>query len=193
MSKKKQHTGPGAGNTASDPSATVHDAACDSGLEPEVLEESELTVTEALEGEVREWKEYAMRAQAEFENTKRRLETRQADAVKRAGERVIEGLLPVVDDLEYAIRHATDTNNEMLVGVSAIHTKILSVLVREGVEVIDPLDRPFDHNVASAVQMVENADVPDQTVVNVLQKGYQMGSRVVRPAMVVVSTGGPTS
>lgn len=146
-----------------------------------------------LAAEVEEWKDYARRAQAEFENTRKRLEARAAEETKRASERVVEGLLVVLDDLEYALKHARETDNEMTDGVTAIHTKLLSALAREGVEVIDPLNQPFDHDTAQAVQVVENSEVPEQTVVVVLQKGYRMSGKVLRPAMVVVSTGGPSA
>ncbi|MDR1775186.1 MAG: nucleotide exchange factor GrpE [Actinomycetes bacterium] len=137
-----------------------------------------------------DWKAYAMRAQAEFENTKKRLAAQHAAAVERAGQRVIEGLIPVMDDLEYAIAHARESENEITDGIEAIYTKLGAVFQREGVTVIDPTGQPFDHNTANAVQMVPDADVPDQTVVQTLQKGYAMGAKVLRPAMVVVSTAG---
>ena len=144
----------------------------------------------ALQAEAQQWREFAARAQAEFDNTRKRLESRQVDAIARAAERVVEALVPVLDDIDFALRHASETGNEMHEGLLAIRTKMLGVLASEGTEVIDPQGRPYDHDVANAVQMVEDATVPDQTVVQVLQRGYRLGGRVLRPAMVVVSSGG---
>lgn len=150
-------------------------------------------VYESLQGEANRWKEHAMRAQAEFDNTKKRLEARQVEAVMRSSERVTTQLLPVLDDLDYAIAHAEESNSGAADGVAAIRTKILGVLEKEGAVEINPLNEPFDHDRASAVSIKEDATVPENTVVQVLQKGYELHGRVLRPAMVIVSTGGPTA
>lgn len=151
------------------------------------------TLITTLEGEATHWREFAARAQAEFDNTRKRLETRHADAVTRAGERLVEALVPVVDDIDYALRHASETGNEMHDGLAAIRTKLVGVFASEGVEVVDPMGLPFDHDTATAVKVVDDPSVPDGTVVEVFQRGYRMGTRVIRPAMVVVSAGGPTA
>lgn len=143
-----------------------------------------------LEDEATHWREFAARAQAEFDNTRKRLEGRHTEAVARAGERLVEALVPVVDDIDYALRHAADTENEMHDGLAAIRTKLLGIFANEGVEVVDPAGKPFDHDTATAVKVVEDPSVPDNTVVEVFQRGYRMGTKVIRPAMVVVSTGG---
>lgn len=143
---------------------------------------------EKLEGEVAEWKDRSMRAQAEFENIRKRLEERHAEAVSRAGERLVTRLIPVIDDLDYAIGHA-ETDEANVAGLIAIRSKFLASLEQEGVTVLDPKGEPFDHDTAQAVQMVGGSGQEENTVVSVLQKGYQMGSRVLRPAMVTVSDG----
>jgi len=152
---------------------------------------------EALLAQVAQWKDTAMRAQAEFDNTKKRLAQQQQTALARAGERVATALIPVMDDLEYGIVHARDTENDMLNGLQAIQAKLAAVLADEGIEIIDPVGQPFDHDTAQAVQVVSDLSQPDQTVVQVLQKGYVMAGassseskRVLRPAMVVVSSNG---
>ena len=146
---------------------------------------------EAARVEAAEWRDKGMRAQAEFENTRKRLETRHADALLRAGERIVEGLFPVLDDLDRAIDHAVADGSDFSDGLDAVRRKLLAVLEREGCSPIDPFGEPFDPERHQAVQMRDDAEVPDQTVVEVLQKGYEMHQRVLRPAMVVVSTGGP--
>ena len=183
-----------AGGAGSDPFVEsvdpelVDDLGAEYGLRGDVME-SEL---EEARAEAVEWREKGMRAQAEFENTKRRLEVRHADALLRAGERVVKALLPVLDDLDLAIDHAVGDGSDVAEGLSAVQRKLLDVIGREGASAIDPLGEAFDPERHNAVQMSENVEVPDQTVVDVFQKGYEMHGRVLRPAMVVVSTGGPT-
>lgn len=146
---------------------------------------------EAARAEAAEWREKGMRAQAEFENTRKRLEGRHADALLRAGERIVEALFPVLDDLDRAIEHAVADGSDFSDGLDAVRRKLLAVLEREGCTVIDPFGDAFDPDRHQAVQMREDAEVADSTVVEVLQKGYEMHERVLRPAMVIVSTGGP--
>lgn len=147
---------------------------------------------EAARAEAAEWRDKGMRAQADFENTRKRLEARHHDEVLRAGERVVKQLLPVIDDLERAIDHAVADGSDVSEGLSAVHRKLVEVIGREGVSVIDPLGQPFDPAQHNAVQMREDVEMPDHTVVDVFQRGYLMHGRVLRPAMVVVSTGGPS-
>ena len=145
----------------------------------------------AARAEAEQWRDTALRAQAEFENSRKRLEGRHRDALLRASERVVAELLPVVDDLERAIEHVAAENMELAEGIVAVMRKLTGVMEKEGVEQIDPLGQTFDPERHNAVQMQEDAEVDDHTVVAVFQKGYEMHGRVIRPAMVVVSTGGP--
>jgi len=142
----------------------------------------------AAQAEAAEWKERAARAQAEFDNTRKRLIAAQDEALGRATDRVIEGLLPVVDDLDLAIVHGQKAGSDLCEGLLAIRDKMQAAFAREGVEVIDPQEGdPFDHATQSAMQVVERDDLPDQSVAQVFQKGYRRGARVIRPAMVIVS------
>lgn len=144
----------------------------------------------AARTEAAEWQDKALRAQADFANTRRRLESSHADALLRAGERIVENLLPALDDMDRAIEHAVGDGSDVAEGLDAVRRKLLDVLAREGCSAIDPFGQPFDPLRHNAVQMQEDAAVPDHTVVDVFQKGYEMHGRVLRPAMVVVSTGG---
>lgn len=137
------------------------------------------------------WRDTALRAQADFENSRKRLEARHADALLRASERVVSELLPVVDDLERAIDHVAEEHADLVEGLWAVQRKLLGVMEKEGVAQVDPFGQPFDALKHNAVQMQEDSSVPDHTVVAVFQKGYEMHGRILRPAMVVVSTGGP--
>lgn len=135
----------------------------------------------------------ARRTQAEFENFRKRSQREMEDVRKRAGERIITQLLPMLDNLERAIDHtvAGGDPESLLKGVEMVRQQVLDVFGKEGVEVLDPLGQPFDPNLHQAVQQQTDDTVPDGTVVDVFQKGYRLGGRVVRPAMVVVSAGGP--
>lgn len=137
--------------------------------------------------------EAAQRVQADFDNYRKRITRDQADMTVRAGQRIIGELLPVLDNLERAIDHVTlggDTT-QLLAGVEMVRQQVLDVFTKEGVEVVDPFGSQFDPDMHQAVGQREDPEVPDGTVVDVFQKGYVLGGRVVRPAMVVVSTGGP--
>jgi molecular chaperone GrpE len=164
----------------------VSDLGAEFELRGDQLEE-ELT---AARNEAAEWQDKALRAQADFANTRRRLEASHADALLRAGERIVENLLPVLDDMDRAIEHAVGDGSDVAEGLDAVRRKLLDVLAREGCSAIDPFGQPFEPLKHNAVQMREDAEVPDHTVVDVFQKGYEMHGRVLRPAMVVVSTGG---
>jgi len=148
---------------------------------------------EALREELVEWRDRAQRTQAEFDNYRKRVQRDQADAIARAGERIISELVPSLDNLERAIDHTTAGGDltQLLSGVEAVHQQVLGVLAREGVTVIDPFGQPFDPYKHEAVGQREDPDVPDGTVVEVFHKGYEMHGRVLRHAMVVVATGGP--
>jgi len=137
--------------------------------------------------------ETAQRVQAEFDNYRKRMARDHADAVKRAGERIVENLLPVVDNLERAIAHAGEGGGvaELRTGVEMVLGQLRDVLAKEGVIAVDPAGQPFDALIHQAVGQKEDASVLDGTVIEVFQKGYEMHGRTVRAAMVVVSTGGP--
>ena len=148
---------------------------------------------EALRAEAAEQRDRALRAQAEFENFRKRVTREREDERKRATERLVAELLPAIDNLERAIEHTTAGGDlkDLLAGVEAVHAQIHAILGKEGVVMIDPFGQPFDPTAHHAVAQQEDTEVPEHTVVAVYQKGYEMGGRVVRPAMVVVSTGGP--
>jgi molecular chaperone GrpE len=161
--------------------------------DPELVEGDLGAELELAQRQATEHLALAQRVQAEFENFRKRMAREQADAKARAGERIVGELLPVLDNLERAIDHTTAGGDlkELLRGVEMVHAQILDVFTKEGVEVMDPFGQAFDPSAEQAVGQKEDAEVPEGTVVDVYQKGYKMGGKVVRPAMVVVSTGGP--
>lgn len=138
-----------------------------------------------------------VRLQADWENFRRRTAQERLAEKDRAAEKLVLSLLPVLDDMERACKHAAENSSDdaavmqFVEGVEAIHDKMYAALNREGVEVIDPVGEAFDPMVHQAVGREENHDVFDETVAQVYQKGYRMGGKVIRSAMVTVSCGGP--
>jgi molecular chaperone GrpE len=140
----------------------------------------------------------AQRWQAEFENYKRRQERDSVEMRARAGQRIVEELVPVLDDLDRAIDHTVASAasgkelEHLLTGVEMVRSRIVAVFASEGVAVIDPFGQAFDPHLHQALAERADPELPEHTVVEVYQKGYLMGGRVIRPASVVVSTGGTT-
>jgi molecular chaperone GrpE len=135
----------------------------------------------------------AQRLQADFENYRRRVARDADDAARRAGQRVISEMVPALDNLERALVHveAGGSGEQLVDGVRMVLQQVLDVFAKEGVERIDPVGQPFDPNEHQAVGQAERNDVPEGTVVDMYQAGYRMHGRVLRPAAVIVSTGGP--
>lgn len=151
---------------------------------------------EAAKAEAAESANRLARLQADWDNYRKRIATERLAERERASERLVSNLLPVVDDIERAIDHAGaveggDTQMQQFVdGVSAVRTKMLGVLQKEGVEVIDPVGDAFDPLEHQAVGRVDDESQYDETVAQVYQKGYRMGGKVIRTAMVTVTFGG---
>ena len=137
-----------------------------------------------------------VRLQADWDNYRRRTATERLAEKERAAEKLVCALLPVLDDMERALDHAgnADGDDQMqsfVDGVSAVHDKMLDILAKEGVEPIDPAGQAFEPLSHQAVGRVEDKDAYDETVAQVYQKGYKMGEKVIRTAMVTVTFGGP--
>lgn len=149
-------------------------------------------IANGASAKIKEATDRAARVQADWDNYRKRTAAERLEERKHATEGLIEKLLPAIDDLERAIEHTQKTENdaslaELANGVSAVHAKILDVLKGEGVEVIDNVGTLFDPTKEQAVGNVENADLPDESVAEVLRKGYVVSGKVIRPAMVTVS------
>ena len=153
-------------------------------------EEAEKARTEAADATQR-----LARLQADWDNYRKRTAQERVAERERATEKLVEALLPAIDDLERAVDHAQGIEDsqiqEMAAGVSNVHTKILGVLEREGVQVIDRPGEAFDPLREQAVGQVPAAEAYNDSVAQVLRRGYAMGGKVIRPAMVSVTVGGP--
>jgi len=129
-----------------------------------------------------------LRLSAEFENFKKRMEKEKNDAYKFGTENLIKELLPVLDNLERAIDHGEAKEPQgLLEGVDLTLKGLLTLLEKIGVSPVDASGKEFDPNLHEAVMVQEDAHHPAGTVLTQLQKGYTLHSRLIRPAMVVVS------
>jgi len=133
--------------------------------------------------------EHFVRASAETENVRRRSKEELDKARKFAIEGFAESLLPVCDSLEMALTVETPSVDSIREGVQATLRQLQQALERNKVQVVDPLGQRFDPNTQQAISMQPNPDVAANHVAAVLQKGYLINDRVLRPAMVVVSQG----
>ena len=144
----------------------------------------------ALEAERDERLNDLKRVAAEFENYRKRVARDQESLVARAHERLVKELLPVLDDLERALAAAEQHEEAALEeGVRLVHRELDDALRREGLAEIETAGR-FDPHVHEAL-LSQPSDAEEGTIIEVVQKGYQLGDRVVRPARVVVAAPAP--
>ncbi len=148
-----------------------------------------------LEAELAETKDRLLRALAETENVRRRAERERADASKYGAVALAKDLLNVADNLRRALdslpleQAADERTRNLLQGVAATERELLAAFERHGIRRIDPVGERFDHNLHQAIFEVESTGQPPGTVVQVLQPGYVMHDRLLRPAMVGVAKG----
>lgn len=160
-------------------------------IEQELLEEEQPSETEQLQQQVTDANDNVLRIQAEMQNMRRRAERDVENAHKFALDKFSADLLPVVDNLERAlsaIDAEDDSKKAIAEGIELTLKSFLDVLVRFKIEAVDPAGQPFDANLHQAVSMVPNPDMEPNTVMDVFQKGYTLNGRLIRPAMVVVSS-----
>jgi molecular chaperone GrpE len=134
-----------------------------------------------------EYLELARRTQADFENYRKRVAKDVAAAGVRAKTGLVRDLLPVVDNLERALASAPEGGDGLADGVRLVLTELQGVLVREGVEALEPAGEPFDPTVHEALSTRPQDGAAPGVVLDVVEKGYRMGDTVIRPARVVVS------
>ncbi|HYZ39249.1 MAG TPA: nucleotide exchange factor GrpE [Stellaceae bacterium] len=156
----------------------------------------ETRVTE-LQAELAEQKDRLLRALAETENVRRRAQREREDASKYAVAGFAKDLLSAADNLRRALESLPESEvrdertRSLLAGVEATERELLSVFERHGIKRIDPKGERFDHNLHQAIFEAERPDEPSGTIVEVLQPGYLLHERLLRPAMVGVAKGGP--
>ncbi|HEX6441309.1 MAG TPA: nucleotide exchange factor GrpE [Stellaceae bacterium] len=147
----------------------------------------------AAEAELAETKDRLLRALAETENVRRRFQREREDTLKYAVAGFAKDLLSPVDNLRRALESLPESEiddaraKSLLEGVAATERELLGALERHGLRRIDPKGEPFDHNFHQAIFEVERDDAPPGTIVEVLQPGYVLHDRLLRPAMVGVA------
>jgi molecular chaperone GrpE len=174
---------------------SVQDAILQSMIE---AKNEAVAVLEQTQKEATSLRERLMRVSAEFENYKKRQSREKQDAIKFANERLLKELLPVADNFELALGSAKQTEqldeagiNNLVQGIEMVHKQFAEALKKNGVEAFSALGERFDPSKHEAISTKEDASVPNQTVLEEYQRGYMLQGRLVRPAMVIVSSGGP--
>ena len=155
------------------------------------VESSDDSIGDVLTEEIASLKEQVLRAHADAQNVRRRSEQDVEKARKFALEKFVADLLPVADNLERAIAAGDpedETQKAVLEGVALTLKSLQDTLKKYKVEMVDPAGEPFDPQLHQAMTMVPNPDMEPNTVMDVFQKGYTLNGRLVRPAMVVVSS-----
>ncbi len=169
--------------------AGAGDEAQQSGSAPTV--ESLLQSVAVLQATIDEQKESVMRAQAEMQNVRRRAERDVENAHKFALDKFSSDLLPIIDSLERAMDAAESVETEavkgMKDGIELTLKMFVDTLAKHGIEQLNPTGEPFNPEFHQAMSMVPNPDMEPNSVMAVMQKGYRLHGRLVRPAMVVVS------
>jgi molecular chaperone GrpE len=166
----------------------------DPGVEREILEEKEQkdsSPEDPLAQAQRERDEYldlARRAQADFENYRKRAAREAAASGERAKSGLVRELLPVVDNLERALASAQDGEQHLAEGVRLVHSALIAVLERNGVEQFDPRGDRFDPGEHEALSMRQQDGAESGVVLDVVEKGYRSNGSILRPARVVVSS-----
>ncbi len=156
------------------------------GSEVEVLQ-ARLAQAEAA---AQSAKDAQLRALADLDNTRRRLERDAQASLKYGAEKLLGELLGVCDSLELGLKAAGDADGPskaLAEGMQLTYRQLMSVLEKHGVRQIDPAGQPFNPEFHQAMTMVESADVAPNHVLSVMQRGYVLHERLLRPAMVVVA------
>jgi molecular chaperone GrpE len=139
------------------------------------------------ERERQEYLALAQRAQADFENYRKRAAKEAAAAGERAKSGLLRELLPVVDNLERALASARDSEQHLAEGLRMVHSELLAVLQRNGVEQFDPTGEAFDPELHEALSTRSQDGAEPGVVLDVVEKGYKLNGALLRAARVVVS------
>jgi molecular chaperone GrpE len=169
------------------------------GEDPDVETAPQIDPIEAMAAENAELKDRMLRLAADMENLRRRTQREVADAKTYSVANFARDMLGVSDNLRRAIEAVSDEKREsgseefksLLEGVEITEKSMLSMMERHGVQKLEPEGEKFDPNFHQAMFEIPNTEVPNNTVLQIVQAGYQIGGRVLRPAMVGVSKGGP--
>jgi molecular chaperone GrpE len=163
---------------------------------PNQMQESEVSETETVEDELTRVKSEAaeyldgwQRARAEFANYKKRIERENEEARQRITSEILLRYLSIMDDLERALENGPneDDLDEWISGIELIYQKFEAILESEGVEPIETEGERFDPNLHEAISYEESEEFEGGSIIAVTQRGYKLGDRIIRPAMVRVA------
>lgn len=158
-------------------------------------EPAELDELQQLQAENAKWMEEAkknhdlyLRALADHENYKKRAAREREEYIKFASLPLIKQLLSVLDDMDRAIHMGGADQEAVLKGLEMIHNKLKEIVQNEGVQELETIGKPFDPQYHQPLLVEENTEYPENTVIEEMQKGYEMYGRVIRPSLVKVSS-----
>lgn len=146
---------------------------------------------ETLRDELAKAKEQNVRLLADFDNFRRRTIRESSETYQRASEAIFTELLPVIDNFERALTQAPAEGDGFADGVRMLHTQLVGILEKAGVVAIDALGADFNPAEHDAIAYQPSPDTPEGKVIYQTQRGYRMGDKVIRAAMVIVSSGSP--
>lgn len=151
-----------------------------------VEEAQELDPWEQLEAEAAKWKDTSLRTAAEMDNLRKRTAREREEAIRYANQRLLEDLLPVIDNFEMGMTAAAqDTSSMIYIGMEMVRKQLNEFLSNQGVEEIR-VEGQFDANLHDAVSQ-EVSDRPEGEIIRVTRRGFKLRDRLIRPASVVVS------
>jgi len=161
------------------------------GNQEEKLLSESLEEIERIKAEAEAARDRLLRAAAEYENFKKRAEREKEEAMKFIAESIVLDIIPIVDNLDRAIKSAQSDEKKnfdaLLQGIEMIQKQMLSVLEKYGVGVIESEGQPFDPRIHEAILQVPSEEYPENTVVQEFERGYTLHDKVIRPAKVIVS------
>ncbi len=174
-----------------DPKPTAETPENAEALEPEVEvdaseETPELDPWETLEAEAAKWKDTSLRTAAEMDNLRKRTAREREEAIRYANQRLLEELLPVIDNFEMGMQAASaDTSSMIYIGMDMVRKQLNDFLANQGVEEI-ATDGQFDPNLHDAVAQ-EPAEEPEGSILRTTRRGFKIRERLLRPASVIVA------
>ena len=143
---------------------------------------------EQVRAERDDLREMLLRRQAEFDNFRKRAERERAEYVQFAGMEMVRDILPILDDFERALNLKSEAvNADYAKGVEMIYGRLYETLKKIGLEPVEAIGQTFDPHLHQAIERVEQADAPDQTILGEFQRGYRFKGKLLRPSMVRVA------
>ena len=161
-----------------------------SSINEDQMEIIESSIEESLQEKIDEHWDQILRLQAEIENLRKRNIKDIESAAKTSIERVFQEILPVIDSFEIGMTIDTESNEGLetfIAGQQATYKQFISMLEKFSIEVIDPKDMKFDSDNHEAISLIDDENTESGYIVDVIQKGYKLKNRLLRPARVIVS------